>query len=430
MSVEIIKGGSRRLRGEVTPPGDKSISHRSIILSSLALGKSRVSGFLNSDDATSTANAMRALGIRVETKGGGEIQIEGKGLYGLRASKGVIDAGNSGTTARLLIGLLSAQPFDSRITGDKYLRARPMRRVVNPLRLMGARIDGVEDGGRLPLAIRGSRLTGISYQSPVASAQVKSGLLLAGLYADGRTEVIEPNPTRDHTERMLSYFGVKLVVNDNVIAIEKPDEFMGTNISVPGDISSAAFFIVAALINPNSEILIKNVGINPLRTGVLEILTQMGGNIEILDKREVSGEPVADVLVRSSDLRSTEIGGDLIPKAIDELPVISVAACFAEGRTIIKDAGELRVKETDRIRAMTSELNKLGAHVEELKDGMSIERNESLRGARCSSWGDHRIAMAIAVAGTRARGETEIENAVAVAISYPGFFATLSGLSA
>jgi 3-phosphoshikimate 1-carboxyvinyltransferase len=427
MAGEKIKGNTKPLLGELTPPGDKSVSHRSLIIGSLARGTTRVSGFLNCEDTISTANAMRKLGVEIEINGGG-VQIAGKGLSGLSEPGDVIDAGNSGTTTRLLTGLLSAQGFFTAITGDKYLRARPMKRVVDPLKMMGAKITGREGGNKLPLAIDGGALKGISYKLPVASAQVKSALLLAGLYAEGETEVIEPEPTRDHTERMLSHFGVKLDKNGNRVRITRQEEFKGRDISVPADISSAAFFIVGALINPGSELLIRNVGVNPLRTGVIDVLRRMGGNIEITGKREISGEPVGDILVKSSGLHATVIEGDMIPKAIDELPVIAAVACFAEGETVIRDARELRVKETDRIKAMTAELRKLGARVTESEDGMSIAGGEPLKGAKCSSWGDHRIAMAIAIAATRAGGVTEIEDAECVAVSFPGFFDVLRSL--
>ncbi len=421
MSKEVIKGSSIPLRGEFTPPGDKSISHRAVIIGSLAKGTTHVKGFLSSDDTLSSANAMRMLGVPIEIQDV-NVEIKGKGLLGLREPEDFIDAGNSGTTARLLTGLLSAQRFFSTITGDKYLRARPMDRVVKPLTMMGGKIWGRDGGRRLPLAIQGAKLSAIKYQLPVASAQVKSAILLAGLYAEGETEVIEPTSTRDHTERMLSYLGVDVIKNGTGVRIKKAVEFKGAEISVPADISSAAFFIVAALINPGSEILIKNVGINPHRIGAIGILREMGGNIEILNRRESIGEPVGDILVRSSALRSVQIKGDMIPRTIDELPVISVAACFAEGETVIRDAKELRVKETDRIRAMTTELRKLGAQVEELDDGMIISGKENLKGAMCSTWGDHRIAMAIAVAGSRAEGITEIEGTECISVSFPGFF--------
>jgi 3-phosphoshikimate 1-carboxyvinyltransferase len=427
MAAEKIKGNSKPLLGELTPPGDKSVSHRSLIIGSLAGGMTGVSGFLNCEDTISTANAMRKLGVDIDINGS-DVKITGKGLYGLSEPEDVIDAGNSGTTTRLLTGLLCAQGFFTAVTGDKYLRARPMKRVVDPLRQMGAKITGREGGNKLPIAIEGGALKGISYKLPVASAQVKSALLLAGLYAEGETEVIEPAPTRDHTERMLSHFGVKLQKNENSIRITRQNEFTGRDISVPADMSSAAFFIVGALINPGSELLIRNVGINPLRTGVIDVLRRMGGNIEITNEREVSGEPVGDILVKSGDLRATVIEGDMIPKAIDELPVIAAAACFAEGETVIRDASELRVKETDRIKAMTEELLKLGARATEFEDGMSIEGGKKLIGAKCSSWGDHRIAMAVAITATRAKGVTEIDGAECVSVSFPGFFDVLRRL--
>ncbi len=421
MSSEIIKADSTPLRGEFIPPGDKSISHRAVIIGSLGEGKTEIRGFLNCDDTLSSARTMMMLGVPMEIEEN-TVRISGRGLFGLSEPEDTIDAGNSGTTARLLTGILSAQGFFSTITGDRYLRARPMERVVKPLTLMGARIWGRDNGKRLPLAIQGSRLSAIRYQLPVASAQVKSALLLAGLYAEGETEIIEPTPTRDHTERMLSYFGADIRRNGTDVRIRSGNTLKGGEILVPADISSAAFFIVAALINPNSEILIKGVGINPQRTGILEILKRMGGNMETLNERDLNGEPVGDIIVRSSTLRSTEIGGEVIPRTIDELPVIAVAACFAEGETVIRDARELRVKETDRIKAMTTELKKLGADIEELDDGMVIRGKETLKGAKCSSWGDHRIAMALAVAGTRASGITEIEDAECVSVSFPGFF--------
>ena len=428
MSKKVVKGSTKPFKGEVTPPGDKSISHRSLMLGALARGKTVVTGFLNCEDTISTANAMRAMGAGIEINGT-DVTATGNGLRGLKEPGDVIDAGNSGTTTRLLTGLLGAQDFFTVMTGDKYLRARPMKRVTDPLRLMGARITGREGGNKLPLAIDGGGLKGISYRLPVASAQVKSALLLAGLYASGETEVIEPEPTRDHTERMLGYMGVSLQRNGESITITpREKDFEGRDISVPADISSAAFFMVAALINPGSEILIRNVGVNPLRTGVIDILKDMGGDISLLDDREVSGEPVADILVKSSALKGVTIGGALIPRAIDELPVIAAAAAYAEGATVIKDAAELRVKETDRIKGIATELGKMGAAVEEFEDGMAITGKERLAGAACESWGDHRIAMAVAVAASRAEGETEIDDAEAVAVSFPEFFEVLKGL--
>ena len=427
MSKEIIKYSSAPLKGEINPPGDKSISHRSLILGSIANGTSLVKDFLISDDTISTANAMRALGITIEINGT-QVEIIGKGLYGLSKPEKVIDCGNSGTTTRLLSGLLSAQTFTSTLTGDKYLQARPMRRVVGPLALMGAQIAGKDDGNKLPLTITGTKLKGIRFELPVPSAQVKSAILLAGLYAEGETEVIESEASRDHTERMLSYLGVPIKKNGNSIKINSVDVINPDEIIVPADISSAAFFIVAALITPGSEVLIKNVGVNPLRTGIIDILKNMGGNIEIINEREVNGEPIGDIVARSSNLHATEISGELIPKAIDELPLVAVAACFAEGETLIRDAKELRVKETDRIKAMATELGKLGARVLEFEDGMSIMGSQSLTGSVCSSWRDHRIAMSIAIAATRARGETKILDAECVSVSYPGFFKVIDEL--
>ncbi|MFA9408574.1 MAG: 3-phosphoshikimate 1-carboxyvinyltransferase [Candidatus Dadabacteria bacterium] len=427
MSNRIIIGSSKPLKGEIAPPGDKSISHRSLMLGSLATGTTLVRDFLISDDTLSTANAMRALGASIEISGT-QVLVKGNGLHGLKEPDKIIDCGNSGTTTRLLIGLLSPQQFTSTLTGDKYLQARPMKRVVGPLAQMGAKINGNEEGNKLPLTIIGSNLKGISYELPVASAQVKSAILLAGLYAEGETEVIEPEPSRDHTERMLSYLGVPIKKNGHSIKINKVSKINPGEIIVPSDISSAAFFIVAALITPGSEVLIKNVGINPLRTGIIDILKNMGGDIEIINERDVNGEPIGDILTRSSNLHATEISGDVIPKAIDELPLVAVAASFAEGETLIKDAKELRVKETDRIHAMATELGKLGAEVEEFEDGMSIIGTQALTGATCSSWGDHRIAMSIAIAALRAKGETEIIEADCVSVSYPGFFEVIDEL--
>ncbi|MDA2918023.1 3-phosphoshikimate 1-carboxyvinyltransferase [Desulfobacterota bacterium AH_259_B03_O07] len=416
------------MRGELAPPGDKSISHRAIILGSLAQGLTTVRGFLSSEDTLSSAKAMMKLGVPIEINKE-TVKIRGKGSYGLSEPDDIIDAGNSGTTARILTGLLSSQNFFSSITGDQYLRTRPMDRVVKPLTRMGARIWGRDEGRRLPLAFLGSELKAIKYSLPVASAQVKSAILLAGLYAVGETEVVEPNPTRDHTERMLSYLGVRVERNSVSIKMEGPQQLKeGREISIPADISSASFLIVAALINPNSEILIKNVGINPQRTGAIEILKKMEGNIEILNKREACGEEIGDILVRSSTLIATEIKGEIIPKTIDELPVVAVAACFADGETLIKDAEELRVKETDRIKAITTELAKFGADIEELDDGMIINGRENLKGTKCTSWGDHRIAMALTIAGTRADGQTEIEDSECVSVSFPGFFTSLNNL--
>ncbi len=425
MSDFILKEKPRTFSGEIAPPGDKSISHRAIILGSLARGKTRVTGFLASRDTLATANAFRGMGIGVDVDAG-EVEIPGKGLFGLEAPRKIIDAENSGTTARLLAGILSAQSFSSTITGDSSLRRRPMSRVTVPLRSMGARISG--EGETLPLRITGSELRGIDYRSPVASAQVKSSLLLAGLYAAGRTSVTEPERTRDHTERMLRHFGVPVKTDGTRVSVSPGVEFSATELEIPSDISSAAFFIVAALVNPGSEIMVKNVGLNPLRTGVLDILREMGADISVENRRECCGEPVGDVIARHCALRAVRIEGESVSRAIDELPVISVAACFAEGETVISGAEELRVKETDRISAMTGELSKLGADIRETQDGMIINGTGELYGARCESRGDHRVAMSLAVAATRARGETVIGDAGCVSISFPEFFPLFDAL--
>ena len=425
-SVTVCGKGSP-LRGELTPPGDKSISHRAIIMASLATGVSSIKGILKSQDVISTATSMKLLGVGIEPDND-DLIVTGKGLHGLKEPGDVIDAGNSGTTARLLTGLLSAQNFFSCMTGDKYLRKRPMARVIAPLTAMGADIRARSKNTMLPIAINGSGLRAIRYDSPVSSAQVKSAIMLAGLYADGTTEITEPYPSRDHTERMFSHFGINISSRGSVIRLQKADGFNSDSISVPSDISSAAYFIVAALINPGSELLLKNIGVNTYRTGIIDVLNLMGAGIQIQNLRNVNNEPVADITVKSGNLSSVQIGGELIPRLIDEIPVIAVAACFAEGITTIKDASELRVKETDRIKAMVTELTKMGAKVEELEDGMIIEGTDNLRGALCDSWGDHRIAMSLAVAATRASDDTTIDDSESVGISYPDFFNTLARL--
>lgn len=429
MSIHKIKGNKSALRGDITVPGDKSISHRAVMLGALAEGESRVKGLLRSADVFSTINAFRNMGIDISDENRDFI-IRGKGLYGLEAPSDNIDAGNSGTTARILAGILSGQKFESVITGDKYLKKRPMKRVVEPLRLMGAEITGEDDGDRLPLRISGKSLRGISYDMPVASAQVKSSLIFAGLYASGTTVISEPEKSRDHTERMLRHFGVNLSVKNNTVTVTRPSQnFKAREIAVPSDISSASFFIVGAIINEGSEVLIKNVGINPARTGIIDILEGMNAEVEIINKRTQCGEPAGDIIARySSNLKGTDINGELIPRAIDELPVIAVAACFADGETVIRDARELRVKETDRISAMTAELRKLGAKITELEDGMIIEGTGFLNGGICDSWGDHRIAMALSIAATRAEGQTEIHDSEVVSISFPDFYTILDTL--
>lgn len=417
---------AQAVRGDLTVPGDKSISHRSIMLGSIAKGTTTISNFLRGEDNFSTMQAFRAMGVPIEDDGQ-TITVTGVGLHGLKEPGDLLDCGNSGTTIRLMTGLLAGQSFFSVLTGDQYLRKRPMKRVSEPLRQMGACIAGRGGGTLAPLAITGTRLSGISYSSPISSAQVKSALMLAGLYAEGETSVTEPTLSRDHSERMFRYFGADISTIGTTVTVHGGQELTGGEIAVPGDISSAAFFMVAALIVPDSELLIRNVGVNPTRTGVLDILQAMGGDISLLNQRECSGEPVADLLVRSSRLKGIEIGGDLVPRAIDEFPVISVAAAVAEGTTVIRDARELRVKETDRIAAMATNLRAIGAGpIEEIEDGMVIEGIEKLRGGAISSCGDHRIAMSLSIAALAGRSAVMVDDVSCVATSFPGFYELLT----
>ena len=412
----------KSLRGEVSVPGDKSISHRSIMFGSLAEGTTRVSGFLMGEDNLSTWKAFESMGVTISQTGTDALEIKGVGLDGLKEPGDVLDCGNSGTTMRLMSGLLAGQNFFSVLTGDKYLRKRPMKRVVTPLAVMGAQIWGRNGGERAPLAIQGGALTPTTYASPVSSAQVKSAVLLAGLSVDGKTTVTEPHLSRDHSERMLSCFGAEVRPFEGGVHLTGRPRLLGQEVVVPGDVSSAAFFMVAGLITPGAELLIRNVGINPTRSGIIDVLVAMGGQMEMLDIREQSGEPVADVLVRYSQLKGIEICGDMVPRAIDEFPVISVAAALAEGTTTIRDAEELRVKETDRIDAMVSELGKLGGQVEGRSDGMVITGVEQLNGGIVTSHGDHRIAMSLAVAALSARDSVTIEDAACTETSFPGFW--------
>lgn len=416
------------LRGEIVTPGDKSISHRSIMFGALAEGTTRVKGFLTGEDNLSTLKAFQAMGITIRQAAPGELEIEGRGLDGLQEPADVLDCGNSGTTMRLMSGLLSGQRFFSVLTGDQYLRKRPMKRVVAPLTAMGARIWGRRGGELAPLAIQGGSLQAISYDSPIASAQVKSAVLLAGLYADGETTVREPHLSRDHSERMLRWFGADVRPFAGGVTVAGRPRLVARDMYVPGDISSATFFLVAALITPGAELLVKNVGLNPSRSGSIDILRAMGGELELLNEREQSGEPVADILVRHSRLKGIEIGGDVVPRAIDEFPVLSVAAALAEGTTVIRDAEELRVKETDRIAAMASELGKLGAAVEPTPDGMIITGRERLQGGAVTSHGDHRIAMSCAVAALAAAGPVAIADTACTETSFPGFWELLEAV--
>ena len=425
MEIQTIHASSG-LQGEITVPGDKSISHRSIMFASLAQGTSRVRGFLRGEDNLATLNAFRAMGVEIDESNPDELLVHGRGYFGLQEPGDVIDCGNSGTTMRLMTGVLAGQKFFSVLSGDRYLRRRPMGRVVQPLEQMGARIWGREKNRCAPLAIQGTELQALTYKSPVASAQVKSALLLAGLGANGTTTVYEPHVSRDHTERMFSHMGVEVNSFPGGVSIDGGQQLQARDLGVPGDISSAAFFIVAALIVPNSELLIKNVGMNQTRSGILDIMAAMGGDIRRLNEREVGGEPVADLLVCSSDLQAIEIGGDLVPRAIDEFPVVSIAAACASGTSVIRDAAELRVKETDRIAAMEKVLQTLGAEVETQPDGMTIHGGAAFRGGKVNSCGDHRIAMSAAIAGLRADTPLEIEDTACTATSFPSFWDMLA----
>ncbi len=424
-----------RLEGEVKLPGDKSISQRAILLNSIANGTAHVSNLCEGDDRTSILGCMRGLGVEiVEHRGcavsGAEecFEVRGRGAGGLVEPSSVLNAGNSGTATRLVTGLLAAQPFFSVLTGDESLLSRPMDRVIQPLRQMGADIRGRRCDSLAPLAIRGGGLTGIDFDQTVASAQVKSSLLIAGLHADGETTVRQPAMSRDHTERMMSAMGANIEVNGLSVTVAR-SELGPVDISVPGDISGAAFWLVAGAIHPNAEIRLSGVGINATRSGVLEVLNRMGASISVENVREENDEPVADIVTRSSDLEGVEIGGDLVPLVVDELPVLAVAASRAAGTTVISDAEELRVKESDRISATVDGLARLGAAIEEREDGMTIRGGGKLLGSTVSSYGDHRIAMSMAVAGLCAEGETTVDGAEAAGVSYPEFWDTLASIS-
>lgn len=418
---------SKGLVGEIFIPGDKSISHRSVMFSSLGNKPVRITNFLNAQDCMSTVACMRALGIEIEQIGPNELIVHGKGIHGLTEPEDVIDSGNSGTTLRLMMGILAPQPFLSTFTGDASLRKRPMGRVIKPLSQMGAKIIARQNSKYLPLTIEPvDKISSIEYKMPMASAQVKSAILLAGMYGDGETIVTEPYTSRDHTERMLETFGVALSKFGTSIGIKKVEHFDSPeSIEVPGDISSAAFWLVAASIIPNSNLTLKNVGINPTRTGIIDVLLDMGADIHIVNERYSGKEPVADLVVKSAELKGVEFGAEIMPRLIDEIPVITVAAMFAKGRTIITGAGELRVKETDRLNAITTEFNKLNHCITGTEDGLIIEGPVALKSAQCYSYHDHRIAMALAVAGAAGTG-VSIEKASCVNISYPDFYATLN----
>lgn len=420
-----------RLQGNFKIPGDKSISHRALMFGAIAEGETRIQGLLLGEDPRSTAHCLRAMGATISDLNSEEVIVKGVGNGNLQEPDTVLDAGNSGTTVRLMLGLLASHPDRFFvINGDQSLRSRPMSRVVKPLQQMGAQIWGRENSDRLPLAVKGQPLKPIEYCSPIASAQVKSCILLAGLMTQGQTTVIEPAISRDHSERMLAAYGANIISDRETksVTIQGQATLKGRRIFVPGDISSAAFWLVAGAIVPNSELVIENVGINPTRTGILEALERMEADITIEDKQFIAGEPVANLRVRSSQLKGAEIGGKLIPRLIDEIPVLAVAAVFAKGKTLIKDAAELRVKESDRIAVMASQLSKMGANITERPDGLEIEGKESLNGTEIESYHDHRIAMSFAIAALRAKGKTIINGAQAIAISYPDFIETLQAI--
>lgn len=444
MSVRIFSP----LRGELSVPGDKSISHRAVMLGSLAKGTTEIRGFLSGADCLSTISCFRALGVRILQEKD-HVTVSGRGLRGLRKPEAVLDCGNSGTTMRLISGILAAQPFGTVLTGDASIQKRPMDRIITPLSMMGAEIRSIPGNGCAPLSINGQQLSGrnaslagnsgslrgISYESPVASAQVKSAVLLAGLFAEGKTSVTEPFLSRDHTERMLRAFGAE--VHSGTAPDSRPsatvfpaEELSASAISIPGDISSAAFFLCGALMVPGSDLVLRNVGINPTRSGILDVVAAMGGSVEILSGNHADdAEPAADLHIRASRLHGTEIGGSLIPRLIDELPVIAAIACAAKGTTVIRDARELKIKESDRIRAMAEGLSRMGAAVTETPDGLIIEGGRPLKGAEIDSRGDHRVAMAFSILSLIADGPVTISHPECVSVSAPDFYRDLKNIT-
>lgn len=403
--------------GQIKVPGDKSISHRAVMLGSLANGVTEISGFLKGADCLSTIDCFRKMGIDIDINGE-NVTVHGNGLRGLKKPDEMLYTGNSGTTTRLLCGILAGQNFDTSITGDASIQKRPMGRVVQPLSMMGAKIENEY----CPLYIMGTKLHGIDYKMPVASAQVKTAIILAGLYADGETVIHEIEKSRDHTELMLSAMGADLTVDNLDITVKPTNDLTAFNVDVPGDISSAAFFLVLGAIMPNSQITVTNVGINPTRTGIIDVLKDMGADITLENVHTSAGETVADITVRSSSLKGTTVGGDIIPRLIDELPIIAVAAVFANGQTVIKDAQELKVKETNRIRAVVDEFNKCGIDITETDDGMIINGGKSIHGADFKTYGDHRMAMSLTVLAQLADGESTLDDSDCACVSYPTFF--------
>ena len=426
---------ARSLQGVVQVPGDKSISHRALLFGAIAEGTTRITGLLPAEDPLSTAACLRAMGVTISAiEAGQPVRVEGVGLDGLREPEDVLDCGNSGTTMRLMLGLLAGRAGRHFVlTGDGSLRRRPMRRVGGPLAQMGAQISGRSGGNLAPLAIQGQQLRGATIRTPVASAQVKSALLLAALTATGDTTVIEPVQSRDHSERMLRAFGAQLSVGGpglTEVTVTPGASLRGQDVIVPGDISSAAFWLVVGAITPGADLTVQNVGLNPSRTGVLDVLKQMGARIELLNGREVAGEPVGDLRVTHGPLQAFTIGADLIPRLVDEIPVLAVAACYAEGISRVSGAEELRVKETDRLAVMARQLGAMGARIEEFADGLTIEGGVPLHGAEVDSETDHRVAMSLAVAAQVAHGPTQLHRPEAAAVSYPGFWEDLERLQA
>lgn len=418
------------LKGEIKVPGDKSISHRAVMIGALAKGTTNISGFLNGEDCLSTIDCMRKLGVLIDYSKDEptSVSVKGNGLNSLKAPADTLYTGNSGTTTRIISGLLSAQPFESTVDGDQSIRKRPMKRIIEPLSQMGAKIISIPDNGCAPLQISPSHLHGITYNSPVSSAQVKSAIILAALYASEKTIIIEPTRSRDHTELMLSSFGADIVSEGNTVTVTPGNELFSHDITIPGDISSAAFFLVAGAITKNSEILIRDVNINPTRAGILTVLHDIGASLSISNERLLSGERTADLLIKSSDLHGTTISGDIIPALIDELPVIAVAAAYADGKTVIKDASELRVKESDRIVSISENLRAMGADVTETPDGMVINGGKPLHSAKISTKKDHRIAMAFHVASLPLDEMNILDDSECVNISYPGFYHDMKSL--
>lgn len=422
-----------RFEADVTPPGDKSIGHRALLLNAAAVGEARITGFPRGKDTLATLAILRALGVRVREERrsrdgvSSDLSIRGQGIQGLQEPERILNARNSGTAMRLLLGLLAGAPLTATLTGDLSLRSRPMGRVVEPLRRMSAQIWGREDGNLAPLTVKGTHLQGIGYEMPVASAQLKSALLLAGLSAKGPTTLQEPALSRDHTERMLVAMGVTLKSTRGRIYLE-PGVPRAVDVRVPADISSAAPWLVAGAIHPNARVTVRGVGVNPTRTGILDVLQQMGAKVQVTSVEEDAAEPIADITVESSELRGVEIGGAIIPRLIDELPLLALAATQASGETTIRDAQELRVKESDRIATTVGELNRLGARLEEQPDGMVIYGHQRLQGVAVRSHGDHRLAMTLAIAGIVANGEVGIDGAEVVDVSYPAFWPALQGV--